>query len=83
LKEKTLASLRTEVINHKEAIDEFLAERIIDLRVLSANLGLSSLTAHGALETVFLSLRSADGRPYFANLGIIDDHGRHLAYVGP
>jgi two-component system NtrC family sensor kinase len=83
LKEKTLAALRTEVLNHKEAIDEFLAERTMDLRALSANLALSNLTAPEALETVFLSLRSPDGRPCFADLGVIDDQGTHLAYVGP
>ena len=83
LKEKTLATLRMEANHHKETIDQFLAERTMDLRALSANLDLSSLTAPGALETVFLSLRLADGRPCFADLGIIDDQGRHLAYVGP
>jgi two-component system NtrC family sensor kinase len=83
LKEKTLAALRMEVISHKEAIDEFLAERTMHLRVLSANLDLSKLTAPGVLETAFLSLRSPDGRPCFADLGVIDDQGIHLAYVGP
>ena len=83
LKEKTLATLRKEVINHKEDIDHFLAERTMDLKVLSANLGLDSLIRPGALERVFLSLRSTHGRPLFTDLGIIDDQGRHLAYVGP
>jgi two-component system NtrC family sensor kinase len=83
LKEKTLAALRMEVLNHKEAIDEFLAERTMDLRALSVNLELSKLTAPGALETVFLSLRSPAGRPCFMDLGVIDYQGRHLAYFGP
>jgi len=83
LKENTLAALRTEVLNHKEAIDEFLAERTMDLRALSANLDLNALTAPGALESVFLSLRSTDGRPCFRDLGVIDAQGTHLAYVGP
>ncbi len=83
LKENTLAALRTEVLNHKEAIDEFLAERIMDLKVLSANFDLSKLIAPGALEAVFLSLRSPDGKPCFTDLGVIDGQGTHLAYVGP
>jgi len=83
LKEKTLATLRMEVINHKQIIDQFLAERTMDLKALSANLGLNSLIRPGVLEGVFKSLRSATGRPYFTDLGIIDDQGRHLAYVGP
>ena len=83
LKESTLDALRTEVLNHKEAIDEFLAERTMDLRALSANLDLNDLTSPGTLDCVFLSLRSPDGRPCFTDLGVIDDKGTHLAYVGP
>ena len=83
LKEKTLTTLRMKVINHKDAIDQFLAERTMDLKVVSANLGLDSLITPGVLEGVFLSLRSAEGRSCFTDLGIIDDQGRHLAYVGP
>ena len=83
LKEKNLTTLRMQVINHKNAIDQFLAERTMDLKVVSASLGLDSLITPGALEGVFLSLRSAEGRSCFTDLGIIDDQGRHLAYVGP
>jgi two-component system NtrC family sensor kinase len=83
LKEKTLTTLRMQVINHKDAIDQFLAERTMDLKVVSATLGLDSLIAPDVLEGVFLSLRSAEGRSCFTDLGIIDDQGRHLAYVGP
>ncbi len=83
LKEKTLTTLRMQVINHKNAIDQFLAERTMDLKVVSASLGLDSLITPGVLEGVFLSLRSAEGRSCFTDLGIIDDQGRHLAYVGP
>lgn len=83
LKEKTLTTLRMQVINHKDAIDQFLAERTMDLKVVSASLGLDSLITPGVLEGVFLSLRSAEGRSCFTDLGIIDDQGRHLAYVGP
>jgi len=83
LKEKTLEALRMEVVNHKKAIDQFLEKRIMVLKLLSDNLALSSLTRPGALENVFKSLQSAPGTSYFVDLGIIDDRGRHLAYVGP
>jgi two-component system, NtrC family, sensor kinase len=83
LKEKTLTTLRMQVINRKDAVDQFLAERTMDLKVVSANMGLDSLITPGVLEGVFLSLRSAEGRPCFTDLGIINDQGRHLAYVGP
>ena len=83
LKEKTLTTLRMQVINHRDAIDQFLAERTMDLQVLAASLGMDSLITPGVLKGVFLSLRSAEGRSCFTDLGIIDDQGRHLAYVGP
>ena len=81
LKQKTLEFLRMEVTNHKQAIDQFLEERTMDLKVLSMHLGRSSLTHPGTLETIFLNLRQE--LPCFTDLGIIDDQGRHLAYVGP
>ena len=83
LEEKILTTLRMQVMNNKDAIDQFLAERTMDLKVVSANIDLDSLIRPGILEGIFLSLRSADGRPCFTDLGIIDDQGRHLAYVGP
>ena len=83
LKEKTLRTLRAQVINHRDAIDQFLAERTMDLKVLSANLGLDSLITPGVLAGVFQSLQLAEGRSCYTDLGIIDDQGRHLAYEGP
>ncbi|MBU2498460.1 MAG: hypothetical protein KKE57_06145 [Proteobacteria bacterium] len=81
LEEKTMDSLRMEVIEHREAIEAFLAERTMDLKLLSSNLGVDYLTSPGALEKVFQSLQRE--LPCFTDLGIIDDQGRHLAYVGP
>ena len=83
LKEKTLRTLRAQVLNHRDAIDQFLAERTMDLKVLSANLGLDSLITPGVLAGVFQSLQLAEGRSCYTDLGIIDDQGRHLAYEGP
>jgi len=81
LKDQTLESLRTEVVNHKEAIDRFLQDRTQDLRLLAGNIGLDHLTRPGTIETVFRSLQKE--LPCFTDLGIIDDQGRHLAYAGP
>jgi len=81
LEEKTLEALRTEVTNHKNTIDQFLAERAMDLKLLSKNLTPKYLVRPGALESVFQSLQKE--LPCFQDLGVIDDQGRHLAYVGP
>ena len=81
LKEKTLEALRTEVTNHKNTIDRFLAERIMDLKLLSKNLSPEYLVQPDALASVFQSLQKE--LPCFQDLGVIDDQGRHLTYVGP
>jgi two-component system NtrC family sensor kinase len=81
IEEKTLANLRTEVSYHRKAIDEFLTERSLNLKLLASNLGLEYLTAPGNLEKAFSSLLSEIS--CFTDLGVIDDQGRHLAYVGP
>ena len=81
LEEKTLTGLRSEISEHREALDEFLSERTMDLKLLASNLGLEYLTAPGNLEKVFGSLQGEI--PCFTDIGVIDDQGRHLAYVGP
>jgi two-component system NtrC family sensor kinase len=81
MEERTLANLCNELSEHGQAIDEFLFERNMDLKLLASNLGLEYLTTPGNLEKVFSSLQGE--LPCFTDLGIIDDQGRHLAYVGP
>jgi two-component system, NtrC family, sensor kinase len=81
IREKTLDSLRQEMSEHREAVDEFLSERTMDLKLLAANLGPEHLTGPGAIEKAFRSLQA--GIPCFTDLGVIDQQGRHLAYVGP
>ncbi|UCF93311.1 MAG: hypothetical protein JSW39_03885 [Desulfobacterales bacterium] len=81
LEQKTMEGLRLDVFNHKKAIDQFLAERTMDLKLLSRNKTLSELSQPAVLEAVFQSLR--EQLPCFHDLGIIDGQGQHRAYVGP
>jgi len=81
VEERTLDNLRMELSHHRKAVDEFLAERTLNLKLLASNLGLDYLTAPGNLEKAFSSLQGEI--PCFTDLGIIDDQGRHLAYIGP
>jgi two-component system NtrC family sensor kinase len=81
IEERTLDGLRQEVSEHREAIDQFLAERTSDLRLLAANLGFQYLTSPGAVEKVFRFLQNEIR--CFTDLSIIDDQGKHLAYMGP
>jgi len=81
LKQRILESLHTEVINHKTAIDQFLSERAMDIKLVAQNIPLASLKDPIALERIFQSLcREA---PYFSDLGILNAQGQHLNYVGP
>ncbi|MBW2029837.1 MAG: hypothetical protein JRJ03_07780 [Deltaproteobacteria bacterium] len=81
LKESVGGNLQREVVHHKETIDGFFEARIRELRLLSSNLSLESFSKAETLEAVFHSLRSEV--PCFTDLGVVDEDGRHLAYVGP
>jgi two-component system, NtrC family, sensor kinase len=81
LEHKTLAALDAEISEHRETIDHFLTERTMDLKILSSNLGFDYLTAPGNLKKVFDTLQKE--LPCFTDMGVIDDQGRHRAYVGP
>jgi two-component system, NtrC family, sensor kinase len=81
LEQKTLAALDAEISEHREAIDQFLTERTMDLKLLSSNLGFDYLTDPGNLKKVFDTLQKE--LPCFSDMGVIDDQGHHRAYVGP
>lgn len=81
LKQKTIESLRVEALELKNSVDQFLTERAQDLKLIAANVGLAGLRNADRLQTVFHSLQQQ--LPCFTDLGVIDDRGRHLAYVGP
>jgi two-component system NtrC family sensor kinase len=81
LERKTLDGLNEEITLHRMAIDEFLDGRIKDLKLLASNLGLNHFTRPGGIMAVFESLMRE--LECFTDLGVIDDQGNHLAYVGP
>jgi len=81
LEHKTLAALDAEISEHRETIDHFLMERAIDLKNLASILEFDYLTAPGNLKKVFDTLQQQ--LPCFTDIGVIDNEGRHRAYVGP
>ena len=81
IKHKTMEALKTEAISHKNSIDSFLAERTLDLKLISQNNSLSKMTSPGTIEQVFSLLQNQ--LPCFQDLGIIGSNGDHLAYTGP
>jgi two-component system NtrC family sensor kinase len=81
LEQKTLSALEAEISEHREAIDQFLTERTIDLKNLSGILEFEHLTTPGNLKRMFDTLQQQ--LPCFTDIGVIDGQGRHRAYVGP
>ncbi len=79
--EKVLESLRTLAVNRQGALDLFLEERIAQLATLANTNTLAQLTDEDYLNKVFNTIQSRS-RSYL-DLGIIDQEGNHLAYVGP
>jgi two-component system, NtrC family, sensor kinase len=81
LKANAVETLRLQVQDHRAVIDQFLAERAADLRLLAANIGFAELTNAGGLGRVYRSLQGE--LACFTDLGVIDSAGIHRAYVGP
>jgi two-component system NtrC family sensor kinase len=74
-------SLKTLAENRKGAIDLFFDERLAQLTTLANTHSLDQLRDEDFLNRVFnvIQMRSRS----YIDLGVIDDEGNHLAYVGP
>jgi two-component system NtrC family sensor kinase len=81
LERNAIDTLRLQVEGHRILIDQFLAERASELRLLAANVGFEALVGAGGLERAFRSLHQETA--CFTDLGVIDSDGSHRAYVGP
>uniref|UniRef100_A0A7C3ZBG5 histidine kinase n=1 Tax=Desulfobacca acetoxidans TaxID=60893 RepID=A0A7C3ZBG5_9BACT len=78
---KVVESLRTLAMNRQAALDLFLEERISQLATLANTNTLAQLSDEDYLNKVF-NIIQARSRSYI-DLGVIDQDGQHLAYVGP
>jgi two-component system, NtrC family, sensor kinase len=78
---KVMESLTTLAVNRQGALDLFLEERISQLATLAHTNTLEQLSDEDYLNKVFNIIQSRS-RSYI-DLGIIDQNGDHLAYVGP
>lgn len=74
-------SFRNDVESHRKIIELFLKERTNDLQNIAETQSLDQLQNRGTLWQIFEAM-NREGR-YFTDLGVIDDQGRHLAYIGP
>jgi two-component system NtrC family sensor kinase len=80
-RENVIESLRARVQNRSSHLETFLNERIAQLITVARVLSIDGLKEEAFLNTVFQALQSHSKS--FIDLGVIDQDGTHLAYVGP
>ncbi len=72
---------KNQVEHHREIIELFLRERTSDLQLVILTHSPDSLQNPENLRRIFSVMNQ--GNSFFTDLGLIDDEGKHLAYIGP
>jgi two-component system, NtrC family, sensor kinase len=72
---------KNQVEHHREIIELFLRERTSDLQLVLLTHSPDSLQNPEYLRRIFSVMNQRDS--FFTDLGLIDDEGQHLAYIGP
>jgi len=67
--------------DHRHLVDHFLAERASDLQFAAASSSIEDISDQTHLTKLFRNLQA--GSKAFFDLGVFDDAGNHLEYVGP
>ncbi len=78
---EAVGPLARHTMNARQTIESFLEERTAALRFVISNESLDQLARGERLPEVFRNLGAAFGG--FVDLGLIDDEGAQLSYVGP
>jgi two-component system, NtrC family, sensor kinase len=74
-------SFRSQVEFHRKIIELFVNERTNDLLHIADTHSVNQLKNPDKLKQIFEAI-NREGR-YFTDLGVINEAGRHLAYIGP
>jgi two-component system NtrC family sensor kinase len=74
--------LRELVQKHKQNIDNYLQERLTDIRLMTARYGYERLKEEGLLKQN-LDLLKEEYEKAFVDLGVVDAQGNQKAYAGP
>ncbi len=80
--EKVYDHLRELVQSHSHSIDNFLQEKLSDIRFLSDSCGRENLTDESFLQERLAILQKDFGKD-FVDLGIVNAFGEQIAYAGP
>ncbi|HMK64751.1 MAG TPA: ATP-binding protein, partial [Thermodesulfobacteriota bacterium] len=78
---KVLENLKTLAENRGSSIDLFFDERVSQLVTIANTHSLKQLSQESFLNTVFNTMQTRSKS--YIDIGIIDQEGNHLAYVGP
>jgi two-component system NtrC family sensor kinase len=80
--QKVSDHLRELVQKHKQNIDNYLQERLTDIRLMTARYGYERLKEEDLLQHN-LDLLKEEYEKAFVDLGVVDAQGRQQAYAGP
>jgi len=80
--EEALELYRSMARAHAAAVDAYLAEQVRTVELISRTHSLAELSDSSQLRAVFSAVTAVQGNS-FVDLGVIDEQGNHLAYVGP
>jgi two-component system NtrC family sensor kinase len=80
--EKVNDHLREMVQSHAQNIDQFLQEKLSNIRLLGDNWGWDRLTDESILKERLATLQKCFGQD-FVDLGVINAAGEQIAYAGP
>ncbi len=80
--EKVYDHLRELVLSHSQKIDNFLQEKLSDIRFLSDSCSQSNLQDELFLQERLTDLQK-DFEYDFVDLGVVNSHGEQVAYAGP
>jgi two-component system, NtrC family, sensor kinase len=80
--EKVRAHLQELVLKHKQTIDNFLKEKLGDIRFLSETFCFDELKDASFLQDRLDMLQQSFG-PVFVDLGVVNSQGLQVAYAGP
>jgi len=80
--EKVYDHLRELVQSHAQNIDQFLQEKLSNIRLLGDNWGWDGLANESTLKERLAALQKCFGQD-FVDLGVINENGVQIAYAGP
>jgi two-component system NtrC family sensor kinase len=80
--EKVLDHLKVLQKKHRQNIDNFLSEKLADIKVQAGSYTLAQLSDEAFLKERLATLHNAYGRS-FVDLGVVNEHGIQIAYAGP